>query len=45
MKTNRKYEFTRKIKQQGSYLLHRIIAVCNFGNVWVAGETKVYDNA
>lgn len=51
MKTNRKYEFIRKIYQQGSYLLHRIIAVCNFGNVkegnldgWIEKEVNLSHN-
>lgn len=51
MKTNRKYEFIREIYQQGSYLLHRIIAVCNFGNVkkgnlggWIEKEVNLSHN-
>lgn len=51
MKTNKKYEFIRKIYQQGSYLLHRIIAVCNFCNVkkgnlggWIEKEVNLSHN-
>lgn len=51
MKTNKKYDFIREIYQQGSYLLHRIIAVCNFrqcqkGNLggWIEKEVNLSHN-